>query len=158
MYATHIADAPTQSNKSNVFSYDVPFYEIVFKGYTAMTSTALNLSIDENEMLLRAAESGIGISFTLASEHTTNLNSVRDEAFWGTVYSEQSENTVRIIKEYAEYFDKVSGAEIVNHTICENGLRITEFDNGVRTYINYTDETLTAPDGLEIPATAFVYR
>jgi len=158
VYATHIADAPTQSNKSNVFSYDVPFYEIVFKGYTAMTSTALNLSIDENEMLLRAAESGIGISFTLASEHTTNLNSVRDEAFWGTVYSEQSDNTVRIIKEYAEYFDKVSGAEIVNHTICENGLRITEFDNGVRTYINYTDETLTAPDGLEIPATAFVYR
>jgi prepilin-type N-terminal cleavage/methylation domain-containing protein len=54
-------------------------------------------------------------------------------------------------QELSEYYKKISGKHISSHTVFENGLRETVFENGICVYVNYTDKTITSPAGEVAP-------
>ena len=160
-YAALLCDAissvPVDSSNYDSYSLDVPFYQIVFKGYVPMNTAPLNYYTDSKIALLKAAESGIGISLAVSEDYDINL-----------ISSVQDINQILLSDEMAEYLDSikeseyfgafgsVKGATIVNHTI-DGDLRITEFDNGVKIYVNYGDEDAKL-DGMTVAAESFLVR
>ena len=150
---SHVYDVPVQSSKYRVYSADVPFYEIVFKGRVSMSASSLNLATDKTETILKSAESGLGLTYTLIGKYDTNLVSSAQNVFYGSVYWDESiergvrDDIIETVAEYQQYFESVNGAQIVGHEIINKNVRKTVFDNGVTVYVNYGYTDYNTEDG-----------
>lgn len=151
-----ITCAPTQSAQNDLFTLDVPFYQIVFKGYVPMTSDAVNLAIDPESAVLRAAETGIGLSYTLTANYDKALMTADQTLFHASVFDGISEKLYKTVDSYSEYFDLIKNSAIKEHTVLKNGLRKTVFENGVTVYVNYSDNALQSENGT-VNAKSYIY-
>ncbi len=160
---SHVYDVPTQSSKYRSFEADVPFYQIVFKGSVSMSGTSINLSTNDRTNLLKAVESGLGLTYTLIGEYDTDLITSAQNVFYGSVYWDDTiergarETIEANIAEYKSYFDSVNGAKIVDHKILTDDVRVTTFDNGVTVYVNYGSTDYTEGD-ITVAASDFTVK
>ncbi len=146
-----ITEAPLTSDKSNIFMYDVPFYQMVFKGSVPITGRSLNLEADSKLALLKAVETGSGLSFTVIDNWDSSVIDSNTPYFYNSVFEEVKKDIFNYSKELSAYYKKVSGVHIAKHNVLKNGLRETVFENGIKVYVNYTDKHLEAPDGKIAP-------
>ncbi len=151
-----ITDVPVSSDKNDLFYADIPFYQMVFKGCVPMTCAAVNLAINPQKRVLAAAESGCGLGFTLTAEYDNSLSTSGQRVFHSTLYGSVKEEVNKTAKEYAEYFEKINGAAIKNHTVISGNVRKTVFDNGVSVWVNYGDAPVETEIGTIEPC-SYIY-
>lgn len=132
----HIIDVPVSSSKYISFDYEIPFYQMVFRGYVSMAVKS-DFNIYD---ILNAAESGIGLSFTVADHF--------DDVFVGLpyakmissgIYGDVKDNICEYYNLVSDCVKKVGNSEILSHSIIANGVTETVFENGVTVYVNKTD-------------------
>lgn len=156
MYADIIVDVPVESSKHDAFAYDIPFYQMVFGGYVPMVSSSLNLSQNENDLLLRSIESGTGLSYTLTKNYTTALKSVAD-IYHAVSFDGLKDSIKATYDKTSNYYESIKGASISEHEILSNGLRKTVFSNGVTVYVNYGESAIETPIG-NVEPDSFIYQ
>lgn len=151
-----VIDAPTNSAKSFAFDIDIPFYSIVFKGYLAMTTSPLNLSSSVEDLILKAAESGMGLGYSVLSEYDEDLF----DSYKTELAKSQYGTVLKIIQKYEndyfKYFNAVKGTTIKNHFIVGGNVAVTQFDNGSSVYVNYSKQ-MQEVNGVTIPEKSFCY-
>lgn len=159
-YAAVLSDAiynsPTSSSKEIVFGEDVPFYQMVFKGYVSLSSGEINLAATPKNEVLKALESGCALNYVVASEY---YNEYIDYNGYEFAMSKFSDVKQQIAKDYSfssKYLRDIKDAEIISHEILENGLRKTIFSNGTSIYVNYTKNNLTSPLG-EVESQGYIW-
>ncbi len=161
-YAAGAADVifntPTVSSQERVFLEDVPFYQMVFKGYVPMGTESYNMATSPRNHLLRTVESGAGISYTLIGKYYNEFIDYPGYYFFGSEYAPISEDIIATVNSLKDYYTAINGEEIVSHTILDSGLREVVYSNGVKVYVNYTDESLTTPDGTAVEAEGYVWE
>lgn len=140
LYADQIFDTPTESSKYQVYGDDIPFYQIVFKGYVPMSVSSLNLSADKDERFLKAVESGVGISYTLIKNFDTDILTSKQNAFYASLYTDNKEQIEKDISRYKECFSKISNCSIKGHYILSENLRCTVYENGYSVFVNFGDK------------------
>ncbi len=150
MNASIIVDAPLSSSRHDAFEHDIPFYQMVFGGYVPMFSPSLNLTDNNDELLLRSIEAGVGLSYTLIKNYDGALKKEFD-FYHGVSYDDLKDDIVSTYKATADYYKTVKGATISEHYILNNGLRHTVFSNGTTVYVNYGDSKLDTPLGTVEP-------
>lgn len=150
-----IVDTPIESTKHDAFSYDIPFYQMVFSGYVSMFTPSVNLSNQENIVILKAVESGLGLSYTLIKNYDSGLKKEYD-FYHGVSYDGLKDSIVDNYNKISDYFKSIKGENIVKHTIIDNDVRETVFSNGVIVYVNYGDKVANTPLG-EVAPKSFVY-
>ena len=138
-----LTETPTVSSQYDIALRDVPFYQIVFKGYIPMSGMSVNLMADYDTAVLKCVEAGIAPTFTLSNNYDNSLAQTKHSAIPVSRFSGLKERIVQTVKETSAVTQKVKGVSIKNHTVAENGLRITEFQNGVKIAVNYTEQDLT---------------
>ena len=149
---SHIYDVPTQSSKYRYYTADIPFYQIVFKGSVSMSGTAMNLSTNKNVNLLKAVETGSGLTYTLVSKYDTNLITSAQNVFYGSVYWDKTiergvaTDIQATVDAYKDFFESVNGERIIGHKLITEDVRLTIFSNGVAVYVNYGDTDYTEGD------------
>ncbi len=151
-----ITGVPVGSDKNDLFCADIPFYQIVFKGYIPMTCEPVNLAINPDERVLAAAESGLGLGYMLTGRYDNDLFTSEQKIFHSTLYSAIKENINKITVRYEEYFNKIESASINSHQIVNEDLRKTVFDNGVTVYVNYGDIPVQTEIGTVEPC-SYIY-
>lgn len=160
LYAAVTADiitgAPECSDKNDLFYTDIPFYQLVFKGYIPMTSNAVNLAQDDKECVLSAAESGMGLGFTLIENYDNSLFSAKENIYHSVLYSAVSESVLKTASDYAGFFKIIDGAAVKEHSLLSKTLRRTVYDNGVTVYVNYGDKAENTAVGT-VEAGSFIY-
>ncbi len=150
----HVYDVPYGSSKYRVFTVDVPFYQIVFKGEVSMSTTSLNLATNKETTLLEAVETGSGLTYTLVADYDTRLINSAQNVFYGSLYWDEiiergvKTDIIETVAEYKDYFESVKNANIVNHEILTEKVRKTTFSNGVSVYVNYGDTEYQSNDGV----------
>ena len=142
-----ISEAPVSSDKDNIFLYDIPFYQMVFKGFVPITVQSVNLSVDERLTVLKAVESGCGLGYTVISKWDNSVINAEQPYFYNSVFSDVKKSVFDNSRELSDYFKSVSGEHIKSHTVFETGLRETVFENGVCVYVNMTDKEIETPAG-----------
>ncbi len=151
-YAAEKADvvfnAPLNSSKQEIFSADVPFYQLVFKGKTALTSEPVNAGISYQTKKLMALEGGASMLFTLSAEYnaTATLSSHKD--IYAAQFDGNKETMVAAAAEISDYYNSISGQTIKNHELITKDVRLTTYENGVKIYINYSEDDFTTADGV----------
>lgn len=142
--SSFITDVPTGSSGLDFEITYIPFYAMVFRGYAAMSGESVNLSSNERTAFLRCLESGVALTYTLYNNFDSSLVTIDQSALYGSEFESNKQRIVENCKEYKNVLDKLSNAGIEKHYIAENGIRVTEFDNGVKIAINETktDKTI----------------
>lgn len=49
---------------------------------------------------------------------------------------------------FFEDIERLNGAKIISHRVLDNAVRITEFDNGITVYVNFSDSQQEIPEGI----------
>ncbi len=153
--SNYINDVPIYSSNYKFASYDVPFYQMVFKGYRAMSSVSLNLCSDKQDALLRCVESGISPSYTLYYNFDKELVTNEHTFIFGSYYEGNKEDIISEVNSIKEYLNSVKGATITDYVRLSDMSSVTKFDNGVFTVVNFSDEEIITDYG-KVPARSYI--
>lgn len=150
----HVYDVPYGSSNYKIFTTEVPFYQMVFKGLVSMSTTSLNLATNKDTTLLEAVETGSGLTYTLVAKYDTELINSAQNVFYGSLYWDSviergvKTDIIKTVEEYKDYFESVKNASIIDHEVLTENVRKTTFSNGVSVYVNYGDTEYTTEDGV----------
>ena len=159
-YATKVADyvldVPMKSSQYDFVDEDVPFYQIVFKGTIPLASQPVTMSGDADKTILKAIETGMGLTFALSYDYSNEIVDSQEVRFYGSNYSNAKELIKKSVEENSDYYNAVKGAKILNHYSLTEEVKVTEFDNGVEVYVNYSDFVYESPFGSVEPK-SYIY-
>ncbi len=147
----YITEAPTSSSKYDFTAYDVPFYQMVVRGYVPLAGESINLAVNGEKAILRCVETGIAPSYTLIYDYDSTLATSEFYNLYGSSYKGIREDAIKNINRLSGVFEIIGDKTIKSHSVLDNGLRITEFDGGVTVAVNETD-TEQSVNGKTIPA------
>jgi|GEM_PF-1247368 len=140
--ADYVIEAPVQSSKFNVFDAEIPFYSLVFQGYKALTSTAINTATNVEDAYLNAVATGSSLQFTLCDTLHDALRFEENTAYITSRYSDWKDDIAAMVAESSELHSKVGTQAIVEYAK-KDGVSKTVFEDGTTVYVNYLDEALT---------------
>lgn len=152
----YIFDVPSCSSKYDLYTTDVPFYQIAFKGNVPMASEPINTGADYRKKILEAVETGVGLTYVLSYNYNTDMIFCDDPRYFGSVYSSVSENIINAVEKTKEYYEAISKAHISDHETVSENVKMTVFDNGVTVYVNYGEEAAETSIGI-VDAWSFAY-
>ncbi len=139
-----------------ITDYEVPFVQMVVSGLIPYsTEGAGNLAYDLQVQKLKWIEHGSLPYFYLTYESALNLRDTNHDTLFSSTYADWESIVVDTYKEFQENFSCVYGEQMIRHDILTDDVKCLEYSNGVRVYINYGDEEITA-QGVTVPAKDYV--
>jgi len=160
-YALEYADVVTSMDISNsnmaIIDYDIPFYEMAIHGLVDYTGVPINLSEDFEYEVLKSAEFGAGLSFTFMKCKPERIQETMYSEYYGASFDLWKEKAAGLYKRFKNDFDGISNQKMVSHSIDENNIRITEYEDGTKVYVNYAYTDIDS-NGVTVPARDFVVK
>lgn len=147
VYADCIWNMPLSSSGYDIYSSDIPFYQIVLHGYANLTTPPVIQSSVPEITVLKAVETGSELLYTGMFEDSAILSDTRFDDLYSSTYSLWSEQALQQYNDLMPYLKKVFNQAIVAHSEVRYGVSRTEFQNGVVAFVNYTDNTVKLPEG-----------
>jgi len=138
-WADFITDITLDDQSFGITDVSVPFYQIVLHGLVPYTGPAINLAEDYTMNLLKSIESGAGLYFSFMKEDTTELQETKFRQFYANEYDKWSPDANALYQKFSTDFTGLYDQAITNHIIISPGLTITEYEDGRRVIVNYTD-------------------
>lgn len=139
VYADRIYNAPIFSSGYDIFDEEIPFYQIVFHGFTALTSSSMSQSSETDLNILKAAESGSELLYGCMYEDSSVITNTRFDYLYSTQYSLWSEKSLQSILKHQELIEQVYDQEITEHRELMTDVMVTTFANGIKVIVNYNN-------------------
>lgn len=155
-YATIIDNMDFDGSGYTILDEMIPFYQIALHGYVNYVGESLNLTGDFNDELLRSAEYGAGLSFTVMDESPFTLQNTLYYMYFGSEYDACRD---RIIETYSRYNNELGhlfNQEIENHEFINSDLTVTTYEDGTKVYVNYSYNDDFTVDGVTIKSRDYV--
>lgn len=150
-YAAVVADcileAPLNSTKCDFFAYDVPFYQLVFKGKTEIASESVNVGEELWKKQLQSLETGSTMLYTLSENYDSIMTFSQYKGIYGIVYEDNKQNIIDSAEKYGDFYKAVANTTIADHSVINDDVRVTTFANGVKIYVNYSNNDFVTADG-----------
>ena len=153
-YVDNILEAPVYGSHNNIALQEVPFYQIVFRGYVNLASEPMNLNSERNNLILRLAETGMSMYYLLMDEDSTALQDTSFASSYACELDDHYDDMVAIYKRLKTVYDAVGTSSIDDFEIISDDVRVTTYSNGVKVYVNYGNEAVTV-NGVLINAEDF---
>lgn len=153
--ATAISSVPLQSSQIKGLYRDVPFYQLVAGQFAQLVASPCNLQSNMDSYILKAIEFGTMPSILLMDEQPSVLEDT--EANWAFTgnYSASADQVKKLTEMVKQAFGPVQGAQFVSHNQISAGVAISEYSNGVRIAVNYTDKAVLLNEA-EVPSMGFM--
>lgn len=153
-YADLITDMDLNGIEYSIIDQMVPFYQIAIHGAVEYTGMSINLSDDWQTELLRCAEYGAGLNFTFMAEDGKILQDTLHSDLYGAGYEAWRGNAAALINEYQQAMRGLGNQRITGHEALSEDVRVTEYENGARVYVNYGAQDYQAED-VTVPARSY---
>lgn len=150
-YASFVSNLDLIGSQYQIIDYMVPFYAMVIHGLVDYTGSSLNLSGDYQELLLKSAEAGAGLSFTFMNEPATELQNSNYTFLFGADYERWKDKALEIYTRYEAELGTCFNQYITNHMQLAEGVFVTTYEDGTSVYVNYNKQEYVA-DNITVPA------
>ncbi|MBP3706629.1 MAG: hypothetical protein J6J13_05235 [Clostridia bacterium] len=150
-YVSRVYDAPMTSSQYDIFTYDVPFYQMVLHGYVNYTTCPVVQSIDKQTVLLKSIETGADLLYTCTGNNSYNLRETRLSSLYSSKFSVWKESAIEFYEKNNSVNSKIWNQEIVDHKYVAEDCFKTVYANGVTVYVNYSENNQTV-DGVTVKA------
>lgn len=153
-----ILDMDVDSTHNCLTDTAIPFFPIVLHGYVDFTGDALNVTGDFTNNLLNCAESGSGLYFIFMNNSGMDLAESEYTYLYGANYDSWKADALKWYNRFKEDFSGIYGQTIEDHKVLAEDVKMTEYADGTRVYVNYRTAAFTTEDGITIPAQDWVVR
>lgn len=156
-YSQYLTDIPTTDSGMRVLDASVPFIQTVLDGYLTYSTESLNLeTTDITAEFMRAIESKSAPKFTFTYRDSTRLAKTEQDNLFAVDYTYWKDEIGSYYEEYNSFYEQVKDAQIAEHELYnrDENLRIVTWSNGVKVYLNYSDQDETI-DGVSVPAFSY---
>lgn len=150
-YGNLVYDLPLTSSLFNCCDDSVPFYQTVLRGCGTYSSQPVNYAADYKHELLKAAEYGSAVQYTVSANSTASLKESDFSYINSGLFTDWKNEIVRAYKWLSPIIEQSRGSTISAHGRLSKELSYTEYSNGLCVYVNYGDTAVTV-DGIEIAA------
>ena len=159
-YAAAVSDSIFEVSVTNgeyiALDVRVPLYQMVFKGYVPLYSTAVNATENYDQSVMLAVSSGTSLGFSIVEEYDMAFSVTPYTTLHASAYEGNKEKMFEVILECADYYKAIQGQTIIDYTFISNTVTKTKFSNGVVVYANHSDDTAESPLG-QLKAYGFSY-
>lgn len=150
-------DMPLYTSSYVLEDESVPFLSIVLKGVMPVYSEYVNFEANKQEFFLKMVETGTYPSFYITKEESSELIYTNSCDVYSSQYNVYKNEIVEYTKALKTLNEKVAGSFIKGHDICDNGVTVVTYDNGVKVYVNYSATEQTV-DGVTIASMSYEVR
>lgn len=135
---TEIVDVPIQSSKFLIEDYEIPFYQMVLRGYIPYSTPSVNDYTAIWLWKLKMLETGSYIKFTWTARNEDELK----ETLCDYLYSSNYRLWLNDLKEaYTELYpilNQIKGKKFISHEMLKSGVVRVKYEGGTEILINYT--------------------
>lgn len=139
--ADFIISSPTTTSDFYGQGEKIPFYQMVFKGYIPMSTMAVNLQDDSEKEILTAAATGLGLLYTVCGSDTLDFVSSPYTALSAGKYDGIKDKIQTSVKRLQAVFEATKNAQITDYICLGNNVYQTQFDNGTKVTVNYSQRS-----------------
>ncbi len=156
-FLTDITHAPMSSSRFKIEDAEIPFYQMVVRGYIDYTGAPYNLSAytDAKPYILKCLEYGSGVYFQWMYEPNHKIKDTAHNDLFSANYALWIDEAARIYEEVNDFLKKVRHDRIVGHDELADGVFKTIYESGVYVIVNYNRERVTIDD-VTIEAESYV--
>ena len=152
VYSDIITNMDLQGSEYTILDAYVPFYQMALHGYVNYTGYPLNICGNTEDELLRSAEYGAGLYFTLMRESAFALQKTLYTEYYGSDYAAWHDRMLEIYTRYNAELGHTFNQEMTNHEVLTSDLSCTTYEDGTKVYVNYGYAAAETPDGVQVPA------
>lgn len=152
--STEIVDVPIQSSKFAIEDYEIPFYQMVLRGYIPYSTPSINDYTADWYWKLKVLETGSYIKFTWTARNEDELKETLCDYLYSSNYKLWLNDLKMVYKEIYPVLNQIKGKKFVSHTVVKNGVVKVEYEGGTQILINYTPIDQNA-DGILVKARSF---
>ena len=154
-YAIAYADIVTNMDlggyEYTIIDKQVPFYQIAIHGLVNYTGESINLTGEYEDEILKSAEYGAGLAFTLMDETSFTLQNTLYTQYFGAEYASWKEQMLEIYTRYNQELGHVFNQRMTGHEYVDSKVAMTTYEDGTKVYVNYSYEDVTV-DGITVTA------
>ena len=152
-YVSHITHAPLGTSNFKIEDEEIPFYQMVVRGFIQYTGAPYNLSTYTNyrQYVLRCLEYGSSVHFVWCYEANEKVKDTYFEYLYSINYKEWLEPARDIYHEVNDVLKQVNNQGIISHEKLEEGVYKTVYENGVYVIVNYNPEPVSV-EGIDVGA------
>ena len=155
VYADVVTNAPLVYSGYHIEDEEIPFYSMVTHGSVAMVTEPINLSSRQDYMILKAVESGVGLSYVCSAEDTAILKSTEFNNLFASYFPNWKDQAAKIYNRVYPFLNYIHSSKIISHEQVQPNVFKTEYENGAYSLVNYNNESVVV-DGREISAMDFI--
>lgn len=153
-YASIITEAPLWSSQYN-YTEGVPFYSMVYHGTLNYTGESVNLSSDSITEFLRCVEYGASLKYTLIYRNGEEIKNSDYTWLYSADFEDNADLLAQNYKAINELYSKIGEALMVSHKKLAESVYFTEYSNGIKTVVNYSDAEYSCEYGT-VPAKDYI--
>ncbi len=156
-YLTDITEAPMSNSRFKLEDEEIPFFQMVVRGYIDYSGQPYNLSTYNNvrQYVLKCLEYGAGVYFDWIYEPNYKVNKTDYDRLFAVNYELWIDQAAEIYKEVNEVLGRVQGERMLSHEKLNEGVFRTVYENGTYVIVNY-NRTPAEADGMTIEAESYV--
>ena len=154
-FISQLNNVAVKSNGHDMTDCSIPFVGMVLSGYVDYSAPILNDSNMEKADLLRIIESNASVSALLTDNDTISVDISEYDLTSSTKYDDVKDSIVSSYKYCLKALDGLYGKRIVKHSIINNNVRVLEYENGAKMYINYSNKSVEF-DGKKIEPLSWI--
>lgn len=139
----NVVDAPVFGSHNNMALEQVPFYQIVFRGYVNLASNAVNLDSEQDDLILKLAETGMSMYYLLMDAESTAFHDTNFASSYACEIDDHYDDMISNYKRLSAVYDAVGSSMIIDYQNVSDNVKITTFSNGAKVYVNYGEEAVT---------------
>lgn len=156
-YVTRVFNAPMTSSQYDIFTYDVPFFQMVLHGYVNYTTCPVVQSVDRDVTFLKSLETGADLLYTCIGDDAFTIRETRLAKIYSSKISIWKDGAAEYYKKNNAVNSKIWDQTITEHACVGEDLFKTVYSNGVTVYVNYSDKEQTV-DGVTVKAVDYAVK
>lgn len=153
-----IMNLPGQTSGLRILDAGIPFMQMVLNGSITHSTTDINKNpLFTEDDVMRAVEGKSALKFSFFDAPPEAVNKTLQNDRFTAQFSVWEGRIGEIYEQYNAFWQKVMNASVADHQILDKQglLRLVTYSNGVKVYLNYSDEETTI-SGVKVAAHSFV--
>ncbi len=148
-FADVIFDVTGTAGDYDVFSTEIPFYQMVFRQYKPIYTEGINISTNIDREIAKAAAYGMGLGYYITDSYVSASDDLDEYKLYATVYEDNAKNITSVLndKGFAELYNKISDSALINYEIVNDVVAKSTYSNGVVVFTNLSTKTVNSDIG-----------
>lgn len=140
-YVSHVTNVPTESSHFDIFSEDVPFYQIVLHGIIPYTSEAVNSSPNPTETFLKSVAVGSLPCYDIIAEETDVLKDTELDVYYYAGADGWLDDIAEQYSTLKPLYERTADCTITGYSV-DGNIITTTYSDGTVTKVNLDSQQI----------------